>query len=630
MIELRTLVSKRRLAVTLVLFLLLVLGLVARFTLVHAQDGDSTGQERAVQVLTGQVTPDGGAFYLLADLKEGQVVTVYVSRTSGNLDPFVGLSSIRYTGQQLSDDFYGRVYEVTAKGLDPLAELPAIYDEFFEAWDDDSGPGYDATFSFPVPADGDYQLLLVDSPAARSFGGYRLVIGLDAPEVTSGSATTTGDRFAVLDTEATKQRVFVQEITGTLTLTDPLAVHVLDTIEEGDILYASVEALSGGLKPALILRDYGEKPLRSGNLNFIEPSASVTYLFEETGQNYTLEVGTSASEGDYRLVVGTNAPGVLSGEAESTETTVLKMPIEVRIGIYLQQITGVDQVAENYGAVATLNMDWQDPKLAFSPDTCNCSQKVFSGDGFAKFAESNKIDWPQFTLVNQQGNRWVQNRNVVIEPDGRARYFERFTTDFQAPLFDFTRFPFDVQHLYMELGSLYRTDRFVYLDDPEFSGIGETLGEEEWSVFDSHTESGIEKERSFYKLHFQVHRYLTFYIFRIIVPIILIIIVAWFTFFLNDYGKRVDVSGANLLVFVAFNFTVSNELPRLGYLTFMDAVLIGTFVISAFVVAFNVFLKRMELRGHRDRAEKIDKYSIWIYPLAYSVGALLSYLVFLA
>ena len=161
-----------------------------------------------------------------------------------------------------------------------------------------------------------------------------------------------------------------------------------------------------------------------------------------------------------------------------------------------------------------------------------------------------------------------------------------------------------------------------FVPDPEFSGLGDQLGEEEW-IFD---EDGIEvttkrniigEPASRITFGLTAHRHIEYYILRIFVPRLIIVLVSWVTFFLKDFSKRVDISAGNLLVYVAFNFTISNDLPRLGYMTFMDTILAASFIITSLTVVLNVVLRRLEVAGKERVARVIDAYTLWIYPSAY-------------
>lgn len=576
-----------------------------------------------IQKFTGSIKPEIGIqWYLLEDLQTGQELKILAQTTSGNLDPFIFLVDSRTALGGIERDYQSQVTDAISNGRDPLLVIPAFSDENFLAWDDDSGPGFAAALDYTIPEDGYYYLGIISSPFGDTSGSYRLLVGLDSQDLHRDS-TPVGDPIGVFQVEISDANISSQVINGSFTPEKNQTFFELEDFAQGDTLYVWIETTSGDLIPEIELQILGVKTLRTGNYLPGTQQAILEYTFPEDSSDFRLHVAASTgTTGNYRLILGRNAPYVLKGEGENLGAPIAKQPIPVSVGIKLQQITDVDQKAENFSAVVSLSMIWTDPNLSFDPAQCQCEGKVFQKDDFEEFVNNNNIFWPSFTLFNQQGNRWIQNKLVVVFPNGRVTYFERFTTTFQAPDFNFKQFPLDKQQFFIHIDMLYPVEYFVFVIDSNFNQVGEQLGEEEWTIIENTTQVSNQRANtrnitSRFSFGFKSIRQLTFYIFRIFVPLLLIIIVAWITFFLQDYGKRVDVTTGNLLLFIAFNFTISSELPRLGYLTYLDNLLVSTFIISVFVVAFNVYLKRQEVKGVETRATRLDKYMLWLYPLIY-------------
>jgi hypothetical protein len=628
-----------------------LIGLLFGFTLLvlvgsanrqaHAQEQESEGP---VQLINGRLEPGAAKeVYLLEGLQAGDTLYAAMQATSGNLDPMLAVLDARTDFAAAEAQFQAELQQILDADGEVSLALNDLHDRAFLSWDDDSGEGYAAALEYPIPASGDYYLVAgsaLSSVGRSTSGDYTLLVGLNTPGVLDGSApetlvsAPTGDIIAVLDRQALGVPTAVSEISGVLSGPreggdSPTVTLELEDIQPGDTLYAYVEATDGALRPAVILRDFGDKPLEAANLGGQEETAVLEFLFPEESVGYSLEISGAPgadgqpTTGEFRALVGLNAAEVLTGQANVTERPALKGPIEVEVGVKIDRISEVDSAGENFTVIGSVRMDWRDPNLAFSPDSCNCDVKLYTEKEFDRFLADAASRWPDFTFFNQLGNRWIQNRAVAVWPDGRARYVEHFTTDFQAD-FDFQKYPFDTQRFPIMVDMILPADVFTLAELPDYSAISPDHGEDEFivgeftAVPDTVTGSAAaDRPVSRMTFSFEAPRHLDYYVLQVFVPILLIVAISWFTFFLKDYTRRIEASAANILLFIAFSFSLADNYPRLGYITFLDAIMAVAFIVNALVLLYNVQMKRLEMRGEIERVEHIDNFLDWAYPLAY-------------
>jgi hypothetical protein len=613
-----------------------IASLVLSFMLLCMQPVPVSAQETAVsgatQQITGRIQPGGDMdIYVLAGLPEGSVLYVHMRAQSGNLDPFVALVAGSEDLDALEARYAENVQQLISAGGNIGPGLSALRDSTFLAWDDDSGEGYAAALQYTVEKGGDLQLIVAGAQSnlgRATQGEYALTLGIDAPEVLTGAVSTGSAQIAVINRSFRDLPEQVTETKGEVSVNQPPAVLDLVDFSAGGTLQVFVEATSGSLRPVVLVRDFGGKPLAAANMDGQSTSVAFDQLLEEAGSGYTVEIyGAEAADGtpttgEFRALVGINAPDVLQGRA-SADAPSLRSPTPVQVGIIVDRISEVDSTGETFTVIGSIRLDWQDAALAFSPDTCNCDVKVYTAKEFDQFLAKTRSLWPDFTFFNQKGNRFTQNRAAAVWPDGSARYLERFSTTFQAD-FNFRLYPFDVQEFPIVVDMVLPGNLYELVPLGAFSRLNPEHGEDEFILGElTSTQSTIEdgaaadSQTSRMTFAFVGPRHLNYYYLQIFVPILLIILISWFTFFLKDYGQRVEAAAANVLLFIAFSFSLAGNYPRLGYITFLDAIMGVTFVVNTLVLLYNVLLKRMEVKGETARIERIDRFFDWAYPLSY-------------
>lgn len=306
-------------------------------------------------------------------------------------------------------------------------------------------------------------------------------------------------------------------------------------------------------------------------------------------------------------------------------------PVLVDIGMYIEGISNIDPVNNTFTVEGFVDMIWCDPRESYDPKELGWHAKIFLEDDAQ--GELTLIWWPDITFPNQSGSRDTENLELIIFEDGTVEYEERFAVTLEAN-FDLAMFPFDTQHLEIQIESLAWSEEYmVFHEEEDMIGLSDEFQLPEWE-WDAETDLSYHIEEvqelrddapfSEFVIELSVSRRPDFYLLKVFLPMALIVALSWAVFWMveSDLGDRLGISFTGLLTVVAYQFIIGDTLPHLPYLTFMDALINYSFVIMALTVVENVLVHILHKDENTQFALRVDQSSRLLFPLLYFVGLL--------
>lgn len=249
--------------------------------------------EPRVQEIYGSLT-DTLVAYSLIDLQAG--TTLYVYAESSEFDTLV-----------LVTDFNGE---------NVLAENDDINTADMAGTDN-----YNSALKFTIPENDDYLLSIADCCDENATGDFRVLIGINAPQVITGTAEPTGAEIAVQQTETPSlpHSGDVQFITGSLNAAEGQVFYDIRGLEAGQTIYIFAE--SDDFDTYILLGDFNfdevfvEDDDAGGGTN-----SALLHEIQQDG-DYSIAITDCCSEegaGEFTLVIGIDVPEVLINVAEDT------------------------------------------------------------------------------------------------------------------------------------------------------------------------------------------------------------------------------------------------------------------------------------------------------------------------
>ena len=294
-----------------------------------------------------------------------------------------------------------------------------------------------------------------------------------------------------------------------------------------------------------------------------------------------------------------------------------KGPTEVQIGIYVLDIMDIDDVSQSFTTDFILSISWDDPRLsakARGNSLIGCKLKAYD------------IWTPKIAIINKRN---VQKRTediLKVDAKGNVVYRQRYFGEFSSPL-DLREFPFDSQVLPYSLFSQYGPEDVSLVINKHWTGHFKTFSIAGWTVEQGETHIGIEhlairdRDLARFDHNFSATRHSTYYIWKVILPMSLIVLMAAAIFVIasEQGGARAAISTSAVLTLIIAQFTTQGYIPRTEYLTQLDRFITGCTLLVFAALGEAVITSRFANRGRGALAHKINRWCYLLYPLSFAI-----------
>ena len=295
------------------------------------------------------------------------------------------------------------------------------------------------------------------------------------------------------------------------------------------------------------------------------------------------------------------------------KTNVFKYePVNTSLNINLKSINYIDQIKGEFEAylenkfsynfnesdglskLAQETLVYQDAQDEYQIQTCTVKKEFWdtlesvSPSKNYKFANVNKIDKDLIEVsvhIDPDSKKYGDKKNKLKITDiyeGNYVFNNRF---------NLRSFPFDKQKLVILIyDNFYRAENrslfsgsFMMRDLNRFIEKGEIAG---WDIIKGEIKDTTfqDPNKRFFtsavSLEIDIERKHGYYIFKVILPIILILTVCWSVVWVDprELEARLTITIVCLLSLIAYNFVIDAELPKLEYLTVLDWIVLISYI----------------------------------------------------